>query len=78
MTTTEYTDAQATDEAVLLLVRKLRRTYQDVYAEIIAKLPQGAQDALMLADQRADKLRMDGVTREYRNIWASEDGSDDE
>lgn len=78
MTTTEYTDAQATDEAVLLLVRKLRRTHQDVYAEIIAKLPQGAQDALMLADQRADKLRMDGVTREYRNIWAGEDDSDDE
>lgn len=52
-----YTDAQATDEAVLLLTRKLRRLYPDTYTALMNKLPEGAREALDLADIRADKLR---------------------
>jgi len=81
MTNEEYTDAQATDEAVLLLTRKLRRLHPDVYADVMAKLPSGALDALMLADQRADKLRQQdrdsGTERTYRDIWATDDDDED-
>lgn len=77
MTAETYTDQQATDEAVLLLVRKLRRLHPAEYSNLMAKLPQGARDALMLADQRADKIRAcdkrQGVTRQYRDIWALEE-----
>lgn len=72
MTEIEFTDEQATDEAVLLLVRKLRRLHRDAYVDLMGRLPAGARDALMLADQRAEKLRVDGVTRTYRSIWEIE------
>jgi hypothetical protein len=75
-TTTEtYTDAQATDEAVLLLTRKLRRLHPDAYADLMKRLPERARDALNQADVRADHLRAadqrDGITREYRD-WQAE------
>lgn len=64
-----YTDQQATDEAVLLLVRKLHRLYPEAHAALLGKLPDGARWALVLADNRADQQRAadqrDGVTREY-------------
>lgn len=50
-------DTEATDEAVLLLTRKLRRLHPAAYADIMSKLPAGARDALNLADVRADRLR---------------------
>lgn len=75
--TKTYTTEQATDEAVLLLTRKLRRLHPDVYNALIAKLPDGARDALDLADVRADSLRdadrRDGITRTYVGPWADED-----
>ncbi len=39
MTTETYTDAQAIDEAVLLLTRKLRRLHSDIYADLMGCLP---------------------------------------
>jgi hypothetical protein len=78
-TATTYTDAQATDEAVLLLTRKLRRLHPGAYADLMARLPDGARDALALADVRADQLRdadvRDGVTRIYA-AQADEDRTD--
>lgn len=75
--TETYTDQQATDEAVLLLVRKLRRLHPEAYADLMARVPQGARDALNQADIRADKLRAtdqrDGITREYADIWADDE-----
>lgn len=72
MTTKPYTDQEATDEAVLLLVRKLRRLHPDAYIDLMDRLPEGARDALTLADQRADNLRnqdqRDGITREFVTI----------
>jgi len=76
-----YSEAQATDEALLLLTRKLRRLYPDAYADLMKRLPDGAREALDLADIRADKLRAydsrDGITRTYPNPFEddSEDGS---
>jgi hypothetical protein len=64
-----YTDQQATDEAVLLLTRKLRRLHPDAYRDLMGRLPEGARYALNQADIRADRLReadrRDSVTREY-------------
>ena len=78
--TEPYTDAQATDEAVLLLTRKLRRLHPDAYTDLMGRLPEGAREALHFADQRADTLRAydrrDGITREYVDRFAALD--DDE
>jgi hypothetical protein len=52
-----YTDSQATDEAVLLLIRKLGRLHPEAYADVIRKLPEGARFALTLAENRADMVR---------------------
>ncbi len=73
MTGTEtYTDAQATDEAVLLLVRKLRRLYPEAHADLMGRLPEAVRDALTLADNRADLLRAtdqrDGIERRMLSI----------
>lgn len=69
-----YTDQQATDEALLLFVRKVRRLHPNTFADVIGRLPEGARDALNQAELRADTLRAydrrDGITREYRDIWA--------
>ena len=69
MIATPYTDEQATDEAIRLLTRKLHRLHPDVYADVLAKLPDGAREALNAADIRADRQRADdardGVTRRY-------------
>jgi hypothetical protein len=83
MTNTEtpatYTEQQATDEAVLLLVRKLRRLHRDAYADLMIKLPQGAQDAIDNAERRADSLRFaDQATDITRTYPAPVDEDDDE
>lgn len=53
----QMTDQEATDEAVLLLTRKLRRLHPEAYADLWAKLPEGARRALQRADIRADVRR---------------------
>lgn len=63
-----YTDAEATDEAVLLLVRRLRRLHPAAYADVLGKLSDGARDALTLADNRADLLRHTGGPRRFVTI----------
>lgn len=55
--TEHYTEAQATDEALLLLVRKLRRTSRMTFDKIWAQLPDGAKDAIALSEARADRVR---------------------
>ncbi len=73
-----YTEAQATDEAVLLLTRKLRRLYPDVYTNLMSKLPQGARTALDAANLRADIQRgtddREGIrqAREYPDPYADD------
>jgi hypothetical protein len=80
--TENYTDQQATDEAVLLLTRKLRRLHPATYADIMAKLPEGAKTALHQSDVRADTLRAydqrDGITREYIDPYADLDDDEDD
>jgi hypothetical protein len=77
MTTEIYTDQQATEEALLLLTRKLRRLHPEAYADLMSRIPELAQQALHLADNRADKLRAtdrrDGITRVYRDVYAEID-----
>jgi hypothetical protein len=79
--TENYTDQQATDEAVLLLVRKLRRLHPDTYVTVMTMLPEGARNALHFADLRADTLRAydqrDGITREYIDPYADLDDDDE-
>jgi hypothetical protein len=83
MTIKTYTDEQATDEAVLLLTRKLHRLYPDVHAALMAKLPESAREALHFAEMHADTLRAydkrDGITREYVSRFADldDEGEDD-
>jgi hypothetical protein len=52
-----YTDAEATDEAVLILVRRLGRRHPEALAEVLRGLPTGARDALWYAEARADRVR---------------------
>lgn len=63
-----YTDAEATDEAVLLLTRKLRRLHPAAYADVMSRLSDGARDALTLAENRADVLRATGGPRRFVTI----------
>ena len=51
------TEQEATDEAVLLLIRKTMRLQPEAYADVIKRLPEGARHALMLAENRADRVR---------------------
>jgi hypothetical protein len=55
--TQHFTEAEATDETMLLLTRKLRRLHPAAYADIWSKLPEGAQRAIYAAENRADLLR---------------------
>jgi hypothetical protein len=68
-----YDERQATDEAVLLLVRKLRRVYPGAYTDLMNRLPVGACDALAAADLRADRLRARdagiGIKRNYLTTY---------
>lgn len=59
MTAKPYTDAEATDEALRLFTRKLRRLHPDAFEAVWLKLPEGARTALQLAENRADSLRWD-------------------
>ncbi len=85
MPATPYSDAQATDEALLLFVRKVRRLHRSAFDDVIGKLPEGAREALNDAEMRADTLRAhderDGVERRYvlhdERIAAELDGIDD-
>jgi hypothetical protein len=61
-----YDEAQATDEAVLLLVRKLRRLHPGAYADLMNSIPEGARDALAAADLRADRLRARDAGRGFK------------
>ena len=57
-TKTEYfTEAQATDEAMLLITRKMRRLYPEAFTAVWAKLPDGAKDAIYASELRADRVR---------------------
>jgi hypothetical protein len=64
-----YTDSEATDEAILLFTRKLRRMHPEAFADVIAKLSDDARFALTLAENRADTVRSEaertGVARRY-------------
>lgn len=62
MTKTEYfTEAQATDEAMLLFIRKMRRLQPEAFAAIWAKLPDGAKEAISASERRADRVRDAGA-----------------
>lgn len=53
-----FTEAEATDETMLLLTRKLRRLHPEVFADLWAKLPEGARRTIHAAENRADLLRV--------------------
>ena len=50
-------DSQATDEAVLLFVRKVRRLHPEAFADVMGRLNEGARWALQMAENRADSNR---------------------
>lgn len=51
------TETEATAEALLLAMRKLRRLYPDAYADVTGRLPEGARWALTMAEHSADVRR---------------------
>lgn len=59
-TSTKYfTETEATDEAMLLLFRKVRRTASpDAFEKIWTALPEGARRAIYAAESRADLVRV--------------------
>jgi hypothetical protein len=62
-----YSEAQATDEAVLLFTRKVRRLIdRETFAKIWKQLPDGAKEALYAAERRADVLRDTGDLYTYQ------------
>ena len=52
-----YTEAQAADETMLLLTRKLRRLHPEAFKDIWDRLPEGAQREVYRAEARADVVR---------------------
>jgi hypothetical protein len=82
MKTTEaqtFTANQATDEAVLLLTRKLMRLHPEAYADVTSRMPEGARLALLNAETRADVVRdadtLSGTTHTYP-VLSDEDFSE--
>lgn len=69
MTEMEYTEAQATDEAIRMFVRRMRRLHTEAYDSVITSLSDEVRWALTMADNRADALRFadqrDSVIRTY-------------
>jgi len=74
--TKTFTEAQATDEAVLLLTRKLMRLHPEAYADIWRRLPDGAKTAIFGAERRADKIRDEKDLKGIAYDWAADE--DDE
>jgi len=64
-----YTDSEATDEALLLLTRKLHRLHPAAHADLMDRLPEGAKTALRFAENRADRVRdfdqLNGTAHRY-------------
>lgn len=74
MTTNEtFTEAEALDEAVLRITRRLRRLHPEAFEGLWAALPDGAKDALLMAEVRADKIRDRGPKE-----WPAAPTEDDE
>lgn len=70
------TDAEAADEAILLLTRKMRRLHRAEFDHVWGMLPDGAKRAIYAAEARADRVRDAGGKQ-----WADdpfEDDSDEE
>jgi hypothetical protein len=61
-----YTEAEATDEALLLLIRRLRRQHPEAYLAVTRSLPDGAQETLDHAEHRADLVRVADSARGIR------------
>ena len=55
-----FTAAEAADETLLLLTRKLRRLHPEAFRGIWDALPDGAQRAIYAAENRADQVRARG------------------
>lgn len=79
-TPTEYTNAEALDEAVLRLYRRMLRLHADAFQSVLKSLPEGARYALLAAEARASMLREADVrsgvplcTRRYPDPFASDE-----
>lgn len=70
-----YTEAQALDEAVLMLMRRMGRLHPTAYHQVLTSLSDGVREALTLADIRADKLRAEGVAREFPTVFESDENA---
>lgn len=70
----QMTDAQATDEAVLLLIRKLCCLHPEAFTDVTERLPKGAIEQLEAAERRADRVRdAEGIgTLAYPAVYPSD------
>lgn len=86
MTTSEqaiqYSQTEATEEALRLFMRKVARLHPDAHADVLSRLPEGARETLAMAELRADTLfltdKRDGVTRSYPTAFEDADSDDED
>lgn len=52
------TEAEAVEEALLLITRKMRRMAPEAFDRAWGQLPDPAKNALVMAEARADRLRL--------------------
>jgi hypothetical protein len=77
----QMTETDATEEALRLLVRKLRRMQPQAFAAVMAAMPMGARDTLALAEMRADDrfltAQREGVTRTWPSVYEETEDNED-
>ncbi len=60
-----YTEAEALDEAIRLMYRKLRRLHPEALADVWERLPEGAQEAIRYSEHRADRVHLHEGLKAY-------------
>jgi hypothetical protein len=79
---TTMTPAEAADETIRLLYRKLRRADRQVFEQVLAMIPDGARQTIMMAENRADlrnaNAERDGIALTWPNYYEDVDIDSDD
>jgi hypothetical protein len=76
----QMTETEATEEAMRLMIRKVRRMYPEAFAAVMAKMPVGAREILAVAEIRADDRfltsQREGTIRTWPVVFEDEGDED--